>query len=454
MKYRTIATACVAVGLTAGVAACSSGSSSTSAGTSASATTSASAAAAPASSAPGSTATGTPIVIGSVGSYTEDGFTDPGEPAIEAWASWVNAHGGINGHPVKLIVEDNKGDQAQAVSMVKQLVQQDHVVAFVSNQDGSLNAGYASYLDAQKIPVLGGSVFTLQPWVSDPMFYPEGLTAIQDMTSLAISAKEHGIAKVGSLACSEAAQCAAANGLAKAVFDGAGMSDVYGGLVSSTATDYTASCITAEQSGAKAMILLVPSASEGQVIAGDCQRQGYTPSYIIPGEAIGAGYLASSAFNNAFTSAPTLPWFSTAPAMSDFNAAMKEYAPSRQPQQQQRSGAADRDRRLGLRTDVPGGREAERRDRNPHLGRHPRGPEEVQERDARRHGRRTYLHRPDQQDRGLLLHHQDREPEVHAAERRHSRLRARDAGRKLADHAPRHADRRKGFHWLSSCHSL
>jgi branched-chain amino acid transport system substrate-binding protein len=317
----------VAVGLAAGVAACSSSGSSSS---SASATASTSAAAAPSASATGSAATGTPIVIGSVGTYTEGAgeFNDPGKPAIEAWASWVNAHGGINGHPVKLIVEDNQGDQAQAVSMVKQLVQQDHVIAFVSNQDGSLNEGYASYLDQQKIPVVGGSVFTLQPWVSDPMFYPEGLTAIQDMTSLALSAREQGISKVGSLACSEAAQCAAANGLAKAVFDGAGMSDVYGGLVSSTATDYTASCIAAEQTGAKALILLVPTASEGQVIAGDCQRQNYTPSYIIPGEAIGAGYLATAAFNNAFTSAPTLPWFSTAPAMSDFNAAMKEYAPS------------------------------------------------------------------------------------------------------------------------------
>src|ERR1700733_2060718 len=327
MKYRRVTTACLAFALAAGVAACSSGSSSTSGGAS-SAPASNQAASAPAASAPGSAATGTPIVIGSVGSYTQQGFTDPGGPAIQAWASWVNAHGGINGHPVKLIVEDNKGDQAQAVSMVKQLVQQDHVVAFVSNQDGSLNAGYASSLDQKKIPVVGGSVFTLQPWVSDPMFYPEGLTASQDMTSLAISAKELGIAKVGSLACSEAAQCAAANGLAKEVFDGVGISDVYGGLVSSTATDYTASCLAAEQSGAKALILLVPTASEGQVIAGDCQRQNYTPSYIIPGEAIGAGYLASSAFNGAFTSAPTLPWFSTAPAMSDFNAAMKQYAPS------------------------------------------------------------------------------------------------------------------------------
>ena len=320
MRYGRIATVCLALALTAGAAACSSSGSSSS-GSSSSTTT-------PTTSASGSAATGTPIVIGSVGSYTEQGFTDPGGPAIQAWASWVNAHGGINGHPVKLIVEDNKGDQAQAVSMVKQLVQQDHVVAFVSNQDGSLNAGYASYLDQQKIPVLGGSVFTLEPWVSDPMFFPEGLTAIQDMESLALSAKTLGITTVGSLACSEAAQCAAANTLAKDVFGGAGIPYTYGGLVSSTATDYTASCLAAEQKGVKGLILLVPSAAEGQVIAGDCQRQNYSPSYIIPGEAVGAGYLQSAAFNNAFTSAPTLPWFSTAPAMADFDAAMKQYAPS------------------------------------------------------------------------------------------------------------------------------
>jgi branched-chain amino acid transport system substrate-binding protein len=318
MRYGRIATVCLALALAAGAAACSSS------GSSSSTTT-------PATSASGSTATGAPIVIGSVGTYTENaagGFTDPGKPAIEAWASWVNAHGGINGHPVKLIVDDNQGDQAEAVSMVKQLVQQDHVVAFVSNQDGSLNAGYATYLEQQKIPVLGGSVFTLEPWVSNPMFFPEGLTAIQDMSSLAISAKQLGITTVGSLACSEAAQCAAANVLAKAVFGGAGIPYTYGGLVSSTATDYTASCLAAEQKGVKGLILLVPTSSEGQVIAGDCQRQNYTPSYIIPGEAIGAGYLQSAAFNNAFTSAPTLPWFSTAPAMADFNAAMKQYAPS------------------------------------------------------------------------------------------------------------------------------
>jgi branched-chain amino acid transport system substrate-binding protein len=318
VRSRRLAAACLALALAAGAAACGSSSASSSSSSS------------PAAQGQGTgpNVTGTPIVIGSVGTYsaTTGAFASPGKPAIEAWASWVNSHGGINGHPVKLIVKDNMNDQAQAVSLVKQLVEQDHVIAFVSNQDGSLNAGYASYLEQKRIPVVGGSVFTLQPWVSNPMFFPEGLTAIQDVASLALSARQLGYSKVGSLACSEAAQCAAAGVLAKAVFSQAGLTYVYGGLVSSTAPDYTASCLAAEQKGVKALVLIIPTAAEGQTIAGDCQRQNYTPSYIIPGEAIGAGYLQTSSFNNAFTSSPTLPWFSTAPALNDFHAAMKQYS--------------------------------------------------------------------------------------------------------------------------------
>ena len=56
-----------------------------------------------------------PILLGSVGSYTEPGEATglPGEAPIKAWADWVNAHGGINGHPVKLFVMDDQGNQAR-----------------------------------------------------------------------------------------------------------------------------------------------------------------------------------------------------------------------------------------------------------------------------------------------------------------------------------------------------
>jgi branched-chain amino acid transport system substrate-binding protein len=272
------------------------------------------------------TPSGAPIVLGSVGTYSAQtgNFTDAGKPAIEAWADWVNAHGGINGHPVKLIVKDNMNDESQAVSEVQQLVQQDHVVAFVSNEDGSLNSGYATYLQQQQVPVLGGSVYTLEPWDSNPMFFPQGMTALPQLNAIIQSAKKEGHTKIGSLACSESSQCAEANSFLKSLAPKGGTQYVYGGLVSSTAPDYTANCLAAQQAGVQALVLLVPTAAEGQTIASDCARQNYKPAYIIPGEAIGSGYLKSD-FNNAINDAPTQPWFSTAPDMKTFHEAMQKY---------------------------------------------------------------------------------------------------------------------------------
>jgi branched-chain amino acid transport system substrate-binding protein len=273
-------------------------------------------------------ASGEPIVLGNVGTYSATGASGAvgaGKEVISAWAKWVNAHGGVNGHPIKLIQKDNKNDQALAVSQVKELVEQDHVVAFVSNQDGSLNAGYADYLKEKNIPVLGGSVFTLDPWVSNPMFYPQGITAIPNITALVAIAKKAGYKKLGSLACAEAAQCAAANALVKSLSAKGGVDYVYGGLVSSTAPDYTANCLAAKDADADILMLLVATADTGGKIADDCARQNYKPAWILPGEAIGAGYLKTNAFNNTFNAAGVLPWFSKDPALKDFKAAMKKY---------------------------------------------------------------------------------------------------------------------------------
>jgi branched-chain amino acid transport system substrate-binding protein len=271
---------------------------------------------------------GQPLVIGNVGEYTQPGFNS--EPvardAVEAWAKWVNAHGGINGHPVQLIVRDNHGDQAQAVSLVKDLVENQHVAAFVSNQDGSLNAGYADYLNQKRIPVLGGSVFTPDPWVSNPMFFPQGLTALPDITSLIDTAKAAGYTKIGSIACAEAVQCTGANALLQTQSKASHLNYVYGGVISSTAPDYTATCLAAKSAGAQALVLLLATADTGTKFVNDCARQNYHPSVILPGEALGAGYLKTTAFNHALNNSPVEPWFSTDRSMADFNAAMHKYA--------------------------------------------------------------------------------------------------------------------------------
>jgi branched-chain amino acid transport system substrate-binding protein len=277
-------------------------------------------------------ASGDPIVLGNVGTYSAPAQGGAGaevavgKAAIQAWAKWVNAHGGINGHPIKLIVRDNKNDQALAVSQVKELVENEHVIAFVSNQDGSLNGGYADYLEEKGIPVIGGSVFTIEPWVSNPMFFPEGLTSIPTITSIIDTVKAQKFKNIGSLACAEAAQCAAANKLIENLAGDQDLPYAYGGLVSSTAPDYTAPCLAAKQADAKMLVLLIATADEGIKIADDCARQNYTPGWFLPGEAIGAGYLKSKSFNGTYDNVGVQPWFSKSAAMSDFHAAMKKYA--------------------------------------------------------------------------------------------------------------------------------
>jgi branched-chain amino acid transport system substrate-binding protein len=68
----------------------------------------------PASSAPGTaaasgTATGTPFVVGAMGTFggVASGSTGDTKTVFEDWVDATNAAGGINGHPVKAILLDD-----------------------------------------------------------------------------------------------------------------------------------------------------------------------------------------------------------------------------------------------------------------------------------------------------------------------------------------------------------
>src|SRR5258708_30790171 len=64
-----------------------------------------------------------PIVIGNVGSYSGvEASSEAAAPIVlKAWSSWVNAHGGLNGHPVKLIVKDIGANPTGGLAAVKQM---------------------------------------------------------------------------------------------------------------------------------------------------------------------------------------------------------------------------------------------------------------------------------------------------------------------------------------------
>jgi branched-chain amino acid transport system substrate-binding protein len=56
---------------------------------------------------------------------------DPERNTVKMIEEWVNGAGGIQGHPLKVIVEDTKSDESQAVLAVRKLLEKDKAIAIV-----------------------------------------------------------------------------------------------------------------------------------------------------------------------------------------------------------------------------------------------------------------------------------------------------------------------------------
>jgi branched-chain amino acid transport system substrate-binding protein len=94
---------------------------------------------------PGVAASGTPINLGGiVTDQPGTSFTDIANMA-QAYFNCVNANGGINGHPIKYVIEKEQTNASQIAAEAKQLVQTDHVVGIVGNTsiiECSVNSSY------------------------------------------------------------------------------------------------------------------------------------------------------------------------------------------------------------------------------------------------------------------------------------------------------------------------
>src|ERR1700722_7553059 len=120
---------------------------------------------------------GSPIVLGNVstdtGTQAFPGYDDAVPATLQAWSSWTNAHGGINGHPVKVITLDDKGDPAQSVADATTLIKTDHVVALIGINDPGLDPNWAAIAQKAGVPVIGGNNDTINPWSVNPDFFPQ-----------------------------------------------------------------------------------------------------------------------------------------------------------------------------------------------------------------------------------------------------------------------------------------
>ena len=313
----------VVVATAALLAACSSSDSGGSAtGSSSSDDTSASASAAAAAAA----LTGSPIKIGLMSTLSGPQASSGNQGAVvaPAWADWINANGGINGHPVQIFSEDDGGDPAKAQAAEKKLVDTDNVVAIVAGSD-TLISVYDADAISKGVAIVGGTSNGPDWFQKAGMFAPT-TDVISGVIDQMVVAKTVGKAThFASLYCSEVAACASAIDLQKDAADKFDM-EFSSAPVSSSATSYTAECLELQQSGADYVQLNIASAAGAKLIQ-DCQAQSYNPTWGTSEQAIGKELLEVKGAT-MYGPAYVFPSAAEGPAVAEFTDAMTKYAKS------------------------------------------------------------------------------------------------------------------------------
>ena len=322
MRVPTLVGCALAAVVVASAAACSSSSSSSS-----SAASAASPAATSSPSGQGSSGSAAPIVIGTVGAFTgPESSSEAGVPQVlTAWADQVNAAGGINGHPVKLIIKDLGANLAGGQQAVRELVQSDHAVAIVGEEDNG-DASWAKYVESTGVPVVGGLSLDL-PFVQNPDFFASGSNGFALIYGVQTEAKRNG-PKLGILYCAESPQCAAAVSLNQGVARVTGVQIPVDIKISATAPDYTAVCEQLKSSGVQSYFVADNSAVVLRV-ASQCKADGLTAKMVAEDGEFTVSWAQQPQVNGMLAAEADAPFTdSSVPALQKFQDAIKKYAPN------------------------------------------------------------------------------------------------------------------------------
>jgi branched-chain amino acid transport system substrate-binding protein len=280
----------------------------------------------------GAASNGSTIALGNVGTYSGviGAVFSGAQQTIGVWQAYVNQHGGLNGHPVHVYIEDDGADPSTSVSDVEQEVTQDHVIAFVGNLMPLTVQASVSYLQQQDIPVIGGDASSTTWWQS-PVLFPQGSSDLgSDQAVFTIkAAAAKGYTKMGVLYCVEDPTCS--NGIQSLIQPGggqqAGVTTVYSSSFSITQPDFTAQCLDAKQAGAT-FIYFAGDGDSLMRMANNCAAQGYKPLYVGDSIAITANLASNPNLNGLLAGQTNFPWVDAfTPAQATYQQAVKQYAP-------------------------------------------------------------------------------------------------------------------------------
>ena len=271
-----------------------------------------------------------PILVGNVGSYSGPvGSSLAGaDTMVQVWAQWTNAHGGIAGHPVQVFTADDGGDPQRSLALVKDMVENKHVIAFLANMIPFTIQAQLPYLHQHNIPIIGGEN-SGTAWTSDSMVFPTGTTINEALLGDYKTAHQRNLTKLGIIYCIESPSCGnmhdyTVNGGAAR----AGETLTYQSQVTITQPDYTAQCLGAQSAGAQ-VIFLALEANSIMRLGASCSRQNYHPIYIATGIQTTRELEGNPDLEGFFAAAQDFPYMlGNTPATAPYQQAVQQYAPT------------------------------------------------------------------------------------------------------------------------------
>jgi branched-chain amino acid transport system substrate-binding protein len=273
-----------------------------------------------------------PVTLGSVGSQSGliGSVIGTSVPAVQAWVKTVNAAGGLNCHQVRYLVADDGSDPAKHQALVRQMVEQQGVVAMVQMNAVLSGDGTSAYLNQKGIPVVGsegGSNW----FYRYPNFFPvtsSGDPTVESTFAAASEvAKSDGLAKVGTVSCIESAICSSVPAVADRLAQKYGVQVVSKGQASLAQPDFTSICQSAKSAGAQLLIVYMDGNSI-QRLGRSCTSVGFKVPIVANGLGVVAQLLADPNLDGVYGATITIPWTETGNTeVAAARKAVSQYAP-------------------------------------------------------------------------------------------------------------------------------
>jgi branched-chain amino acid transport system substrate-binding protein len=267
-------------------------------------------------------------VIGNIGTYSGSNSSNfiGGNLSLLAWADYTNAHGGINGHKVKVIVKDDGGSPSTALNDVKQLVNSDHVLAIVADNSAE-DATFNTYLESADIPVLGGST-PLPSFFTEKNYFPIGATSNESVPDLLLYAKNVLHQTTGAyLYCVEAPVCSQLLPVYQGAYTAIGGTLAVSETTSVGDANFDSQCLAAHAAKAQDLEFVGPS-FELPGIASDCATLGYDPTLLNEDVVLTPALATQLGTASAVFAADAFPFTATSAAAGIYHSALEKYEPS------------------------------------------------------------------------------------------------------------------------------